>query len=402
MPRVTTVITSINSNTSEAVTISSVSWSTDSGTITLSAAVPAAVKVGDIINDSAGNDYLITGISGSDLTCQDFETTTDPATGAATITEAYVSGITWEADLDADGTNTEVYKSADDAVGHLYGTTDGLTTINGGTTVGLNSVTITTPQSERHDGTPGTGAGVTVTAAFGAFYVTRPNVIIEWLDLQNVKPNGNRSISMNDGSADFGVIRNCIMVSTSTSGSGSVFDVGSSGATNGTLHNCMLIGGYARGFARKAAEAGWTISNVTIHDCGRDGTSVGMQIDTGYTVTNCLVTDSGGADYAGTPGTSATNLSSDGTAPSGTGDDPTTSANNYVSNSSPYDLHLVDTDADAFEAGTDLGTTDGVNIDIDGRDRDTQGDTWCIGADQYVGAAPAGGAAMILGGGLYS
>ena len=46
------------------------------------------------------------------------------------------------------------------------------------------------------------------------------------------------------------------------------------------------------------------------------------------------------------------------------------------------DLHIK-TSSDAVGAGVDLGTSPtGVNIDIDGRDRDAEGDTWDIGADQ--------------------
>jgi hypothetical protein len=48
---------------------------------------------------------------------------------------------------------------------------------------------------------------------------------------------------------------------------------------------------------------------------------------------------------------------------------------------SPVDLH-IDTDSDCIEAGVDLGTTNEVNIDIDGVDRDATGVTWDIGADQ--------------------
>lgn len=45
------------------------------------------------------------------------------------------------------------------------------------------------------------------------------------------------------------------------------------------------------------------------------------------------------------------------------------------------DLHL-DTGSVCLEAGADLGTTNGVNVDIDGLDRDATGVTWDIGADQ--------------------
>ena len=48
------------------------------------------------------------------------------------------------------------------------------------------------------------------------------------------------------------------------------------------------------------------------------------------------------------------------------------------------DLHLK-AGADAIRKGLDLGTTiPNANIDIDGRDRDAEGDTWAMGAHQFV------------------
>ena len=62
------------------------------------------------------------------------------------------------------------------------------------------------------------------------------------------------------------------------------------------------------------------------------------------------------------------------------------------------DYHLKIT-ASAANAGTDLGTSPtGVNLDIDGRDRDALNDTWDIGADEYGG--PPRGSLSLLGVGL--
>jgi hypothetical protein len=59
------------------------------------------------------------------------------------------------------------------------------------------------------------------------------------------------------------------------------------------------------------------------------------------------------------------------------------------------DLHL-DTSSVCLEAGTDLGTTGGVNIDINGVDRDATGVTWDIGAHQKSTAATTGSPAFFL------
>jgi hypothetical protein len=79
------------------------------------------------------------------------------------------------------------------------------------------------------------------------------------------------------------------------------------------------------------------------------------------------------------------NLSSDSSA-SGTGSlTSKASSNQFVSTTGgSEDLHLKP-GADAIDAGTDLGTTpSGVEIDIDGRDRDAEGDTWDMGAHELV------------------
>tara|TARA_Y100000004_G_scaffold30778_1_gene32112 strand:- start:79 stop:777 length:699 start_codon:yes stop_codon:yes gene_type:complete len=68
----------------------------------------------------------------------------------------------------------------------------------------------------------------------------------------------------------------------------------------------------------------------------------------------------------------------------------------FVSDSGgTIDLHL-DTSSVCLEAGTDLGTTGGVNIDIDGVDRDATGVTWDIGADQKSTVDVEAGAAFFL------
>jgi hypothetical protein len=103
--------------------------------------------------------------------------------------------------------------------------------------------------------------------------------------------------------------------------------------------------------------------------------------------------DSSGDDTGFTGG--GYNCSSDGTA-----DDPTNIqtgavvdkvfANNFESSSN---LHLK-SGADCIDNGTDLGTE--ANIDIDGRDRDSEGDTWDIGADEYVSVSTAIGQFIII------
>ena len=58
------------------------------------------------------------------------------------------------------------------------------------------------------------------------------------------------------------------------------------------------------------------------------------------------------------------------------------------------DLH-IESGSHCIDEGVDLGTTNGVEIDINGRDRDSEGDTWDIGAHELV-ADDTTGAAFIM------
>ena len=111
-----------------------------------------------------------------------------------------------------------------------------------------------------------------------------------------------------------------------------------------------------------------------------------IAVDTGGTTSGTI------RDYETTTTTLKTsdfNLSSDTSAPGGNSLQNKTSANQFVSTvDGSEDLHLK-AGADAIGAGADLATTPtGVEVDIDGRDRDAQDDTWDIGADQFVVLVP--------------
>lgn len=411
MPRETTIITTIRSDTSESVTIDSVSWTTDFGTITLSASVPAAVNVGDLINDSVGNDYLIVSIAGSVLTCNEFSTTTDPATGAATITEAYDTITLWEADLDA-GTNTEAYKSSDNAVGHCFNNTafDESVTINNGATIGLASTTLTVPASERHDGTEGTGARFVKTASSTCILYTR-NVTTEWLEF-DMNGNSARVLNHNGGAGQVTVFNHLLIHNASGASANPVNAINNGGNRQADVLNCFIYDMVQTATStqpQNGIEVDVTstlnVMNVTIHDIlnnGGSGICDGIKVldDTDTTLQNMIVTDTAGSssgtkqDFNIPTPVNATmdhNLSSD-TTESGAGGLPNgVSADIFVSNSSPYDLHLKSGAAvDPIDAGVDKGTTPaGVNFDIDNRDRDAEGDTWDMGADEFVSVVPS-------------
>jgi len=380
MARVTTVITSIDSTTSESVTVDSTSWSTDSGTITLSAAVPAAVKVGDVIADSAANSYLITGISGSVLTCQDFDSTTDPATGAGTISETYATVTLWEADWDA-GTNSEVYKSGDDCIGEAYANAafDESVGFTGGSTIGLNSTKLTVPESERHDGTAGSGTRNVRTGANGF----SPNassiaITIEWFEIDMGDNSGD---AINDSDTGVRIFSKCILHDGLGFATRGVFIGAASGAVifNNIIYGFVSDNTFAVKGAGILAEPTFDMQvlNNTVHNNTHTGTGTHFGIDfvdaTDTDIQNNICTDND-TDYTPASPSTATvdhNLSSDTTA-SGTGSlTNKLSADIYVSKVvGSEDLHEK-AGAPSIDTGIDLGTTPtNVNFDINNRDRD--------------------------------
>jgi hypothetical protein len=59
-------------------------------------------------------------------------------------------------------------------------------------------------------------------------------------------------------------------------------------------------------------------------------------------------------------------------------------------------LHIGTASSVCNMNGVDLGTTNGVDIDINGRDRDALGDTWTIGAHQFTAIAEDGSAFLLF------
>jgi len=279
-----------------------------------------------------------------------------------------------------------------------------------------NSATLTVPSNERHDGTAGTGVRVVVSVNDKYLDLNCPAtqvLIVEWLewDHNNKKlsnANGHASVLVRDGKAH---LLNCIvhdLNDTSYSATAIHLSPGSPG-DEGQILSCIIydvlaqagsanIGANGIRSVNLASTPSRNIQNNTIHNVQTyggtdDANGIFNQADnSGLNLQNNIVTDTSsfggvGADYVGTftLATADHNLSSDATA-SGTGSlTSKTSANQFVSTvGGSEDLHLK-AGADAIDAGTDLGTTpSGVEIDIDGRDRDAEGDAWDMGADELV------------------
>ena len=292
--------------------------------------------------------------------------------------------------------------------------------INGGGTIGLASIKLTVASGERHDGTAGTGVLINRSAGGSAVAIISVQasnlsgiIDVEWLEVTEASASAvdlqKAVIYMFDNTETMSVQR-CLVhdfeIFTDKETHG-IAIFGDSGANN--ISNCIVYN-----IEQTFTGAGGPIScikfiggtadalNCTVHniDQAQPDDCWGFEFTDAstWTIQNCIATDvattgAGTAQcYEQASPSNATvdhNLATDTTA-AGTGSiDSATAADEYVSTTGgSEDLHLK-SGADAIDAGTDLVTTPtGVNIDINGRDRDAEGDTWDMGAHELVAAGP--------------
>ena len=354
-----------------------------------------------------------------------------------TSSRDYSTIVAWEADL----SDASIYSNNDDAVGVMYADstfTDATVTIDGGTSIGgssgqdLDSITLTVVAADRHDGTAESGALLKPTGASGhtngIIRIEQDNITIEWLDMSLDSldsTNTNRAIVI-ASNGDNTIIRNMLIHDKGGNpGSDAVGGITSSfgGAAddNRSIFNNIIYSlietdtDSSSAINMRAFEGNLYIYNNTIYLLKSNGPSkdaVGMRFgNTGTTVAyvkNNIVAGLDGADknYAywqddnASTLNSANNLSDDTTDAVADAEDFAQSANDssaltgktlaqidFVSTTvGAEDLHISQSSV-CIGAGVDLGTTNGVEIDINGRDRDATGDTWDIGAHEFTVAA---------------
>ncbi len=310
-----------------------------------------------------------------------------PGTITKTIGTAgrdYSTITAWEAVLDGN-----IYQSDDDAVGECYNDSNFTAggTIDGGGTVGLNSVELTVANGEHHDGTAGTGAKIVSQANYGG--VSGGNTLPVHVSLLEVDYNSFRvgAFSGNGGSGVNQYSR-LLLYNGYLYGNLFYFDYYAMNIFNNIIFD--LEGGYRNMYAiRTTSSAPSYIVNNTIHDIHNSGNGYYLRFG-GVNCKNCIASNVGGSGFihSNTP-TTSNNLSSDATADDGIGTGHIINAvtdSQFVSTvSGSEDLHLK-SGADAIGVGVDLGSSPaGVQYDIDGVDRDARGTAWDIGADQAAG-----------------
>jgi len=340
---------------------------------------------------------------------------------AATITKTigttardYSTMTLWEADLD----DATVYQSGDDAVGECYNDSAFDETISVAGTLIPDTATLTAANGEKHDGTAGTGVRNVQSVYGGHRFILSSTGLTTFtlsdieFDKNGITTNGSLPVYSAAGSTNARYHRLLIHNGTAGSSSTAMLLQGTTGYDLEVLNNIVYdIGGTETGVYHVygincpdntknpgVKQLNNTVFNITSASTWLYGQCIGIVHSYGNPVFNslcknniCMDTSApsvGGyvGDFGGSTGTHIShNLSSDSTA-SGTGSlTGKTAANQFVSIvSGSEDLHLK-AGADAIGAGVDLGTTPtGVEVDIDGRDRDAEGDTWSIGADQFV------------------
>lgn len=412
------VITSIGSNSSITTgTPSSCSGSSSPYTVAFPSA-PSGVSIGDSVSfqdetsSYATFTYLVTNISGSSLTlkfvsessgysgdtspCDIYDSSYGQASG--TFKRTYSTITAWELDLD----NTAIYSSGDDAIGECYKDSNfnEAFTINGGGTVGLDSVKLTAPAGQRHDGTAGSGVvNVYNSATQSTSVISRQNTTISFLEyhMGNNSVNNRACTVSTSAYTDIIFSQNIIHNLTGSFPIAIFFDDGNSSSDTRYCHNNLFYDIDDNDDRVKAVLVSgsyplkvWNNTTYLIRTGSGSKNAYSFACDTASTameVKNCLaiMTSSVGtdgfalnydsdSDYNGSDFSTATGNSNDLTS--------LTTAVFEDYDASPPEFALA-SGASPIDAGVDLGTTGGVNIDITGRDRSSDS-AWSMGAFQPI------------------
>ena len=426
--------------------------------ITFTSTPSSSVAVGDIfvIADEttffATYTYLLTNISGSNYTLKQVD---DGGSGmgdlspygnfydmsyqqsAGTFKRAFSTITLFEAMVD--DASPSYWGSSDDVVGELHADSNFTdATVNFSEKQSLSSVTLSVYEDDRHDGTAESGALWKPTSGSGhnqgIIRINIDNMTVEWLDISFDSldsTNSNKAIVL-AGTNDDNIIRNNlihdkngnpgstgpIMIHTIAAGASS----DTLSIQNNIIYNLVETSNdTAQGINTNQWSGTANIYNNTIYNVDAQGTSkqtwgivygnaASAVVNIKNNIVSKMVADGAGTNErayqkfnASSTENASNNLSDDTTttaaykAPgSDSLQDQTLAQIAFVSTTAgSEDLHIQSGSVCA-EAGVDLGTTNEVNIDINGRDRDAEGDTWDIGAHQVSEAAADAGAMFIM------
>ena len=395
--------------------------------------------------------YLITGVSGSTLTVKYISggASVDPITLKASsgwapaaaqpyVLRFYSTPGNWNSDLE----NTGLYSSGDTAKGECYKdsalsqTSILLVGSEGGTTTHITIAILSVAESQRHDGTAGTGYVINMSnhSIIKLYWDTDSGAsalrkTLEWIDINGGELDNDTSnfvYNYSGGDMNYcGTVSHCLIHGHHTSAGGAngyIATALNNHSKNSCAHNNIIynIQGTASAYGISMGESESVCCNNTVYKIHTTQSDSSKTHKSAYGISNGLennivmsnnivgaVTSTVADEHydyysAGGTQTRNNNISEDGTA-----DDYATSTD-AITGVDPEDLfvdcttagsedfHLKD-GAQALRAGEDLGTSvtphpgntmassdfgTPINIDIDGRNRDSEGDDWDIGADQ--------------------
>lgn len=351
-----------------------------------------------------------------------------------TSSRDYSTISAWEADLN----DESIYSNGDTAVGEMYADstfTGATTTIDGGSAIGgsaaqdLALVKLTVHADSRHDGTAESGALLKPTSGSGhdqgIIRINVDNVTIEWLDISMDSldsTNTNKAIVLT-GTNDDCILRNMLIHdkggNPGNNGPHTIHVIGAGASSdtitiqNNIIYNIVETNNdHAAAINTNTWGGDAYIYNNTVYNIVSAGTKLAIGIRFGNPsgsdsfVKNNLVAKltssqsdgerayEHGASNGGSGNvTEDYNLSDDTchssytAAGSNSLTGKTLAQIDFVSTATgSEDLHISQSSVCIGE-GVDLGTTNGVEIDINGRDRDAKGDTWDIGAHEFTAVA---------------
>jgi len=321
-----------------------------------------------------------------------------------TSSRDYSTISAWEADLN----NAAIYNSGDDASGECYAdsTFNESIQINGGNSSGLNSITLGTADNESHGGTTGAGVKISTTSpsayiidcastmtitvqdieigditmpSSGDSYVIKvsatstPTSIIQRMIIHDITfPSGAGSGYVLRGYSDLDFHNNFVFAVKNLQTS--LYGIYPSSSGSSDCYNNSYLNLYAAANNLFGLYNNGSLINVKNTICFLDTSG-------GATTEECFRPASASWDY---------NMSGDATAGGSNSLASETASLNFLSvTAGSENLHLRQSSG-AIKTGVDLGTSPaGVNIDIDGFDRDVSGVAWDMGADQTYAESEA-------------
>ena len=437
---------SIGSNQSISTVTPASSSGSNPYVITFTSTPSSNVAVGDIfvISDESSffgtYTYLLTNISGSNYTLKQVD---DGGSGMGDMSPygnfmdmsySQASGVFKRAfstislfEQMIDDASPKYWGSSDDVVGELHSDspfTDA--TVNFNQKQSLSSVKLTVNSDDRHDGTAESGVLWKPTANSGhdqgILRIDIDDMTAEWLDISfdSLDSNNTNKGIVLVGTNNNNIIRNNLIHDKGGNpGNNGPFMIHAlaAGASSDSLYifnniiynivetsNDSASAVNINSWAGNAYIYNNTVYNIQGQGSGKHGIGFrfGNPSSSNTRIKNNIASkcegDNNRAYWKNSSGStvdSANNLSDDTTDAAYNAEDMGQSLNDssaligktlaqidFVSTSpGSEDLHL-DASSVCLEAGVDLGTTNNVNIDIDGIDRDATGVTWDIGADQ--------------------